>query len=337
MCGIAGYVVKREDKPIERDRLLDQLLLAIDHRGGDATGFVARNRDGRVVWHKASCDARRYVTRRPLVPAMADAVVGHTRYATNGHESFPENNHPVRRGHIYVTHNGIVTNDWDLFNKLGRAPFGEVDSEVIAAGLSALGPLGRLSIPILESLQGTAAIAAMDERDGTVLLARVSGSPLWVMESRRLVLWASEANALYSAHAAAIGSLGRLKADYVQEGEAIVLRSGAIVDTFKFQVPKWEIKPWKAPAVSCTLPATITPSSTAPHVSNTAARAIAAEDWPRIPLGDGMTTCDACEDYVDDLYDLYDGFDVWNLCEGCWSSLADTLPQSLRQARVLSL
>lgn len=347
MCGIAGFVVKRpgDTRPLDRERLLSELLRGVDHRGGDATGFAARNPSGAVEWHKASCDAAGFIPYRRGMPDGADVAIAHTRWATQGHAAFPENNHPIRRGAIYVVHNGIVTNDHELFTAVGRERYGQVDSEAIAAVLSHAGSLTETAetIAALGSIGGSAAIAALDERDGTVLLARISGSPLYVLETRRVIVWASTVDAIVDAHTAAIGSLGRAKVETIGEGVAIVIRDG--------RAARFTFTPKPAP-VRTYVP---TPSTTGSYIPagstrrTSPARRTFSESWEWadddviVPLtgtaGSTSTAaveldrCELCGNQSPDVWSYWDGADDWDMCEDCWNQVTADEPRYLGRIR----
>ena len=338
MCGIAGFVVKENSRPLDREGLLTVLLQGIDNRGGDATGFVARNQTGQTEWHKASCDAGRFNLHRRGVPEGANVVLCHTRWATQGHQCFPENNHPIRRGSMYVIHNGVVTNDDELFAATGRERYGDVDSEAIAAVLShAESLVSTDGVPgvrdALGSIGGSAAIAAMDDRDGTVLLARISGSPLCVLETRRLILFASTAGAIVDAHQAAVGSLGRKegKVEAIQEGTAILIQDG--------RASRFTFTPKPSP-VRTYVPTPSTTGSYIPGVSsyrgnNSLSRTLTTFgerwEWEDDKLVDttkptvvDSDRCELCGDYGK-VWTVFDGHDDWELCDTC-SGLTDTMP-----------
>src|SRR6187551_715229 len=144
MCGIAGiHVFDSETLPkwTKIENAIDSLFSAIDHRGGDATGIVAINDNGDMVWQKASCNAFEFYKERKSVPAGVRSILLHTRMATQGSAAFPENNHPVRRGGVYVVHNGHIWNDDEVFRKTNRERYGQVDSEAIAAVIAQYGIL----------------------------------------------------------------------------------------------------------------------------------------------------------------------------------------------------
>lgn len=343
MCGIAGFVLKRPDakRALDTERLLDSLLQGIDHRGGDATGFVARNRDGEMSWHKASCDARKFIPNRRALPVGADVVLGHTRWATQGHQAFPENNHPIRRGAMYVIHNGVVTNDDAIFAALKRERFGQVDSEAIAAALSAAGSLDPAKCrEALESIGGSAAIAALDERDGTLLLARISASPLYVLETRRLLLWASTAECLTKTHEEVIGSLGRAKVQSVIEGAGIIVQAGVVSD-FEFTPKPTPPRVWTSYSDGSYLPSKKWDgnTSTIVHVDDDDDLEIDPDGFTFHRDGsvvyDGTTwnACEVCRAYCDDLYDTFDGYDRAWMCEDCWTSMSADAPNIVRGDR----
>ena len=48
MCGIAGVYLLDGSLKVNLDSMLDTLLDSIEHRGGDATGFVALSDEGVV-------------------------------------------------------------------------------------------------------------------------------------------------------------------------------------------------------------------------------------------------------------------------------------------------
>lgn len=349
MCGIAGFVVKHpgDSRPLDSEKLLSELIREIDHRGGDATGFVARNPAGTVEWHKASTDARGFLPFRRGMPSGADIGIAHTRWATQGHAAFPENNHPIRRGSMYVVHNGIVTNDDALFAAVGRERYGQVDSEAIAAALSHAGSLtdSPETVAALSSIAGSAAIAALDERDGTVLLARISGSPLHVLETRRLIVWASTAAAVRDAHTAAIGSIGRAKIEDIGEGIAIVIRDG--------RAARFTFTPMPAP-VRTYVPTPSTTGSYLPATGNRPAVAVRpattfGERWewsddvltekvpdtpaPRATDRHTWDRCELCDVHSPDVWDYWDGSDVWDLCEDCYRQVTRDEPRSLSTGR----
>ena len=155
MCGIVGYVGKREAAPI----LLDGLR-RLEYRGYDSAG-VAVIPDGGILIHKKKgridLGLALLLKERPLAGTFG---IGHTRWATHGPPS-DENSHPHldQSGRIAVVHNGVIENFEALKQRLtaqGHVFKSTTDTEVLAHLIgehysrlaSPLGQASRLSSPV---------------------------------------------------------------------------------------------------------------------------------------------------------------------------------------------
>ena len=99
MCGIAGVYLRDESAKADLDAILDTMLVDIEHRGGDATGFVAVGNEGVTEWQKAACGAKDFIRQPPARSRKGSrTLLAHTRWATQGLPAFVENNHPLKRG-----------------------------------------------------------------------------------------------------------------------------------------------------------------------------------------------------------------------------------------------
>lgn len=226
MCGIAGiHIFNPENAPkySKIENAIDNLFSAIDHRGGDATGFVAVNGEGDVVWQKASCNAFEFYKERRNIPWGARDILLHTRMATQGSAAFPENNHPVRRGSVYVVHNGHIWNDHEVFRSTKRERYGQVDSEAIAAVISKFGIMQTHKA--MEEVAGAAAIGVVDEnKPGYMVLARGASSPLMWYRNDNVAVFASTKDAVKRAWRTLYGTAPKEnKIIDVPEGTAIYL------------------------------------------------------------------------------------------------------------------
>jgi asparagine synthetase B (glutamine-hydrolysing) len=241
MCGIAGVYLRDESAKADLDAILDTMLDEIEHRGGDATGFVAVGNEGVTEWQKAACGAKDFIRNRRQIPKGSRTLLAHTRWATQGLPAFPENNHPLRRGSFFVIHNGHVSNDHQLFELAERERYGQVDSEAIAARLSSLGDLSKAA-KLMSEIHGAAAIAAVNEsKPGELLLARGHSSPLYVLTTKRYVLWGSTHRTVTEAYERHIGRLPKkTKVRAVKEGEMLLFVNGTLTEsTFKpYSPPK---------------------------------------------------------------------------------------------------
>ena len=254
MCGIAGVYLLDGSLKVNLDSMLDTLLDEIEHRGGDATGFVALSDEGVVEWQKAACGARDFAKGRRRVPEGTRTILAHTRWATLGLPAFMENNHPLKRGSFYAIHNGHITNHHKLFELAGREGYGQVDSEAVPARLASLGKLGALG-KIMEEVEGGAAIAAVDETHPKDLaLARGYQSPLFVLRTKKIVLFGSTEQTVRSAYESHVGKLPkRAKIENVKQGTLLHWKDGTLKrSTFTaYSPPKVAYKlpnvtlPWK--------------------------------------------------------------------------------------------
>lgn len=131
MCGIVGYVGKKEVVPVIIDG-----LRRLEYRGYDSAGIaVCGNGDGLQV-RRAEGKLRNLEEVIRHKPLEGTYGIGHTRWATHGRPT-EENAHPHRdcTGRIVVVHNGIIENYVALKKKLieqGHKFTTETDTEVIA-------------------------------------------------------------------------------------------------------------------------------------------------------------------------------------------------------------
>jgi glucosamine--fructose-6-phosphate aminotransferase (isomerizing) len=226
MCGIMGYVGKRQDAA----ELVLEGLRALEYRGYDSWG-VAVAVDARVRVEKRVGKIGGATTSLP----SSGLALGHTRWATNGGVT-EENAHPHVdcRKRVAVVHNGIVQNDAALRRLLvekGHRILSETDTELVAhlvedALAGEIGPdrLVAATMAAFRLLEGLNAIALLDVETGALAAAK-SGSPLVVgiAESGHLV--ASDATALLP---------HTRKLAFVAEGKAVLL-DGATARLFDIE------------------------------------------------------------------------------------------------------
>jgi glucosamine 6-phosphate synthetase-like amidotransferase/phosphosugar isomerase protein len=178
MCGIAGFCVNKREHLPNLSSIVDELLLQIEARGKDSTGMAYVKPNRKMYLHKDAMPASKYVGKHGTRQVNGSMLgILHTRFATQGKPSNRANNHPIWHGNVIGVHNGHINNDDTIFRELGVPRLGQVDSEAAFALLD-----NEDTIPALSTLQGGAALAWFDRREGggTLHLARVSNSPLAV-------------------------------------------------------------------------------------------------------------------------------------------------------------
>jgi glucosamine--fructose-6-phosphate aminotransferase (isomerizing) len=128
MCGIIGYIGKKEAFPI----LLDGLR-KMEYRGYDSSGVAFLNEKLEVYKKKGNVSELEGFTRSK--DTSGHIGIGHTRWATHGLPN-DENAHPhcSKEGLFSIVHNGIIENYSRLKNDLtahGYTFKSETDTEVL--------------------------------------------------------------------------------------------------------------------------------------------------------------------------------------------------------------
>jgi len=173
MCAIWGFSLV-EGSEVKSRVLANALASEGEIRGTDSSGWAFATRLGGSGIYKDHVKG----VNLPMkgLPRKADAVIGHNRFATQGTHLDNSNNHPQvsPEGHITLTHNGHISNDWELRKILTNgSSLATVDTSVIPAVLEEFGTEGT------GLLSGYAAVTWLDDRTGnTVHLARLDTSPV---------------------------------------------------------------------------------------------------------------------------------------------------------------
>jgi glutamine---fructose-6-phosphate transaminase (isomerizing) len=181
MCGIAGFCLNKDDNKINARKVSMALLNQIVSRGEDATGAAwvqsdRKSKKATIAVSKAPVPAYLFDPYLKQMPESAKRVILHTRWATQGSPQNNLNNHPIVSGKIVGVHNGVLTNDRNVFSHLREQRQAQVDSE---AAFALINRTIYSPAQVLQSLRGRAALAWLDARDKRDLhLARVDGSPL---------------------------------------------------------------------------------------------------------------------------------------------------------------
>ncbi len=178
MCGIVGYIGKKEATPI----ILDGLS-KLEYRGYDSAGICVINAGGADLRRSVGKLANLY-SLLEKVPTSGEIGIGHTRWATHGRPS-EINAHPHKAGSIIVVHNGIIENYLELkvkLKNLGRDFKSETDTEVIShiidENYKETGCFEKAVRLALQELKGAYAICILCEKEPGILIAAKHGSPM---------------------------------------------------------------------------------------------------------------------------------------------------------------
>ena len=128
MCGIVGYVGKKQALPI----LLDGLK-RLEYRGYDSAGFALFSGNDFEVKRSAG-PVQGLVDASRASGKTETQGIAHTRWATHGAPN-ETNAHPHRAGEIVLVHNGIIENYAQLKDMLAREGVkfsSQTDTEVFA-------------------------------------------------------------------------------------------------------------------------------------------------------------------------------------------------------------
>ncbi|SFY43609.1 glutamine--fructose-6-phosphate transaminase (isomerizing) [Streptomyces atratus] len=233
MCGIVGYIGKRDVAP-----LLLEGLQRLEYRGYDSAGIVitgkaSAGKPATLRMVKAKGRVRELEAR---VPKRFTGTTGiaHTRWATHGAPS-DENAHPHldAENKVAVVHNGIIDNASELRAKLvadGFVFLSETDTEVLVH-LIARAQADTLEEKVreaLRSVEGTYGIAVMHADFNDRIVVARNGSPVVLGIGEKEMFVASDVAALV-AHTRQVvtlddGEMATLKADdfrtYTTEGSS---------------------------------------------------------------------------------------------------------------------
>jgi len=175
MCGIIGYVGKKQALPIVMEG-----LKRLEYRGYDSAGVVVLNKGAEVVKTKGGIED----LREKLTDIQGTTAIGHNRWATHGEPS-DINAHPHWdcKKEIFVVHNGIIENYKQLKEGLkGHKFISDTDTEVLPHLIEEnyKGNLEEAVRLALKKVVGAYAIAVVSEKEpGKIVFARQS-SPLLV-------------------------------------------------------------------------------------------------------------------------------------------------------------
>ena len=184
MCGIVGYLGKREAYPI-----LIKGLKRLEYRGYDSAGVALIDREDNLNVYKTKgkvADLEAFCADKNTSGSVG---IAHTRWATHGEPS-SVNAHPHYSSskNLAIIHNGIIENYAEIKRNLiakGVVFQSETDTEVLVQLIEYvqvkknLDTLTAVQVA-LHQVIGAYAIALLDRREPNQIIAARKQSPLVV-------------------------------------------------------------------------------------------------------------------------------------------------------------
>jgi glucosamine--fructose-6-phosphate aminotransferase (isomerizing) len=181
MCGIVGYIGKRDAVPV----LIDGLK-RLEYRGYDSCGIASFD-DGAVSIARSVGRIHaleQKISGNPATPAGIKYGIGHTRWATHGRPT-EENAHPHRdcTGRFIVVHNGIIENYFELKERLiaaGHVFKTATDTEVIPHLIESYftGSLEAAVAAAIRELEGIYGLVVVSTEDQGKIVVTRNGPPI---------------------------------------------------------------------------------------------------------------------------------------------------------------
>lgn len=173
MCGILGYKALGNNLPVKDN--LTEMLVKLEARGKDATGIAGKYKTTEIEYMKAPIPASEFVKMKLWKNMeLPGVMILHARQATHGTKAKNENNHPIVRDGFALVHNGMISNDDDIFKRWKIERKAEVDSEALIALYAhrAKSSLRKRLETIYDNVRGSFAAAIISSHDDNIVLFR---------------------------------------------------------------------------------------------------------------------------------------------------------------------
>jgi len=184
MCGIVGYIGKREAYPI-----LIKGLHRLEYRGYDSAGVALINPEGKLNVYKTKGKVAELESFASDKDVRGTVGIAHTRWATHG-EPNTVNAHPhySESEELAIIHNGIIENYAVLKQGLQQHGYtfkSSTDTEVLVQLIEYTKKTDNVDLKTavqlaLNQVVGAYAIAVLDRSNPNILVAARKGSPLVV-------------------------------------------------------------------------------------------------------------------------------------------------------------
>ena len=218
MCGIVGYIGKRNAVPI-----VIEGIKRLEYRGYDSAGVALIDNENNLKVYKESGKIIELERSLPEPSKIESKLaIAHTRWATHG-EPTAINAHPHTdcKGELAVVHNGIIENFKTLKKKLieeGHTFKSETDTEILAHLFEHFIEVEKdFTNGVREALklvEGTYGIAVLHKKYPNMMIAARMGSPLILGIGNEEFFVCSDVGAII---------IHTQKVIYLQDGEIVTI------------------------------------------------------------------------------------------------------------------
>ena len=211
MCGVFGFINQKEsNEPQKTWDLIEKLFLLSEARGKESSGLALESMDHSYII-KRPLPARKLLQskefkalKKQIGNSITQAglrLVAHSRLVTNGPQFNNKNNQPYFDDNVSIVHNGIITNDKDLFEMYELSRETELDTELfcklftkfIKEGVTPSGAVDK----VFGLIEGTASIGLISRsfhgltlgtNNGSLYHAEILDGSLRVFASEKYIL-----------------------------------------------------------------------------------------------------------------------------------------------------
>jgi glutamine---fructose-6-phosphate transaminase (isomerizing) len=244
MCGIVGYIGKRNATPI-----VIEGIKRLEYRGYDSSGVAIITEDKELKVHKEPGKIIELERTLPAPEKIYGTVgIAHTRWATHGKpDGVNAHPHTCCHGNIALVHNGIIENYRNLRKKLeseNHLFVSETDTEVLVHLIEHFAhKTDNLTLAVQEALklvEGTFGIAVIAADHPDQIVAARKGSPLILGIGENEFFVTSDVSAII---------IHTKKVIYLQDNEIVTLKRNTFEITTlenevvesKISVVDWDI------------------------------------------------------------------------------------------------
>ncbi|MCX6164867.1 MAG: glutamine--fructose-6-phosphate transaminase (isomerizing), partial [Ignavibacteriae bacterium] len=221
MCGIVGYIGKRNSLPI-----IIEGLKRLEYRGYDSAGVSIINDKDKIISFKQAGKVNKLEAALDIDKFQGNIGIGHTRWATHGVPN-DINAHPHfdMEDNIMIVHNGIIENYKLIKERLIEEKYTfktDTDTEILAnlinyhfKNTNDFETSVRLA---LLEVEGTYGIACLCAKEPDKIVVARKGSPLMLGIGNEEIIVASDASAIINHTKNVI---------YLEDGEMASLERGS--------------------------------------------------------------------------------------------------------------